>query len=149
MELEPKIEDEPCLPDKKSGKVDHLTETIGRFGPFHAMIYTTMGLSIIIHNWQMFSNKFYTHKTNFWCAKPESHSDLEVSKWLNLSSPLMLMNNEYKFDRCSWFDIGWGTFQPRTFQPGQSEVEMSGVEMSLFHLGLKSPGLKCTFSTWG
>ena len=96
MELKQKNEEEVCLPDKKKGKFDHLTEIIGIFGPFHMIINTTLALSVIIHNWQMFSNKFYTHKPNFWCARPDSQSDLNISKWLNLSSPLKLVNNEYE-----------------------------------------------------
>ena len=122
MELEQKTEEDevclskPCnlpLSNKKSHKIDHLTEIIGVFGPFHAMICTSIGLSIIIHNWQMFSNKFYTHKTDFWCARPENYSDLSVSKWLNLSSPLKVVKNEYEFDRCSMFDINYSNISIR------------------------------------
>ena len=113
MELEPKIEDEPCLPDKKSGKVDHLTEIIGRFGPFHAMIYTAIGLSIVIHGWQMFSNKFYTYKTNFWCAKPNSLENLSINDWLNLSAPLKYVNYEEGISQCEKFNVTYSNISKR------------------------------------
>ena len=113
MELEVKIEDEPCLPDKKSGKVDHLTETIGRFGPFHAIIYTAIGLSIVIHGWQMFSNKFYTYKTNFWCAKPNSLENLSINDWLNLSAPLKYVNYEEGISQCEKFNVTYNNISKR------------------------------------
>ena len=53
----------------------------------------------------MLSNKFYTYETEFWCARPKSQSDLSVSKWLNLSSPLNNHNDESQFDHCSQFDV--------------------------------------------
>ena len=73
--------------DEENHDIDHLTKIIGVFGPFHAMVYTAIGLSIIIHGWQMFSNKFYTYDTDFWCKKPESLSELSTKDWLHLSAP--------------------------------------------------------------
>ena len=107
MELKQKNEEEDCIPDKKSGKFDHLTEIIGIFGPFHMIINTTLALSVIIHNWQMFSNKFYTYEPNFWCARPENQIDLSGSNWLNLSSPLKSVDDKYEFDKCLQFDIDY------------------------------------------
>ena len=72
LEKESREKREAGLTEDKNNKLDHLTKIIGPFGPFHAIIYTAIGLSIVIHGWQMFSNKFYTYKTNFWCAKPNS-----------------------------------------------------------------------------
>ena len=146
MELEKTNEEDqvclskPCnLPlSKKSHKIDHLTEIIGVFGPFHAMICTSIGLSIIIHNWQMFSNKFYTYEPNFWCARPESEIDLSGSNWLNLSSPLNSVDNEYEFDKCLQFDIDYKNIDVRpeentsTILCSSWEYETEPFDVSLF-----------------
>ena len=37
-------ENKACLPGKKDNKhVDHITDIIGIFGPFHAVFYTAIG----------------------------------------------------------------------------------------------------------
>ena len=37
-------ENKACLPGKKGNKhVDHITDIIGIFGPFHAVFYTAIG----------------------------------------------------------------------------------------------------------
>ena len=105
-------EEEACLPDKKAHKVDHLTEIIGIFGPFHLIIYVVMGLSIIIHGWQMFSNKFYTYPTNFWCQRPMSQANLTTELWLNLSTPLK-HGSEDEFDKCLIFDVDYSSINTR------------------------------------
>ena len=94
-------------PDEENHNVDHLTKIIGVFGPFHAMVYTAIGLSIIIHGWQMFSNKFYTYDTDFWCKKPESLSELSTKDWLHLSAPMKTVGNKTVHSHCEMFDIDY------------------------------------------
>ena len=102
------------LSDRKTHKVDHLTEIIGVFGLFHAVFYMAIAFSIVIHAWQMFSNKFYTHKTDFWCAKPENQVNLSTKSWLNLSAPrLKLGNDERGFGQCEIFDVDYSTITTR------------------------------------
>ena len=109
------IENEACLPPdkKKAHKVDHLTEIIGVFGPFHLIIYLAMSLSIILHGWQMFSNKFYTYPTDFWCERPLSQGNFTKDTWLNISAPLKLVKNAYEFDKCAIFDIDFDGLNTR------------------------------------
>ena len=62
----------------------------------------------------MFSNKFYTYKTDFWCAKPETQVNLSTKAWLNLSAPrLKLGNDESGFGQCEIFDIDYSTITTR------------------------------------
>ena len=96
-------------PDEENHNVDHLTKIIGVFGPFHAMVYTAIGLSIIIHGWQMFSNKFYTYDTDFWCKKPVSLSELSTKDWLHLSAPMKAVGNETVYSQCEMFDIDYNS----------------------------------------
>ena len=98
-------------------KFDHITKIIGAFGPYHAMIYSVIGLSIIIHGWQMFSNKFYTYKTDFWCAKPKSLANLSKTDWLNLSAPLEYIPNTEEISQCTMFNV---TYSNITRRPDES-----------------------------
>lgn len=49
---------------------DLLLDIIGHFGRFQLFWCCLTGLSVLIHGWQMLSNKFYTHRVDFWCARP-------------------------------------------------------------------------------
>ena len=76
-------------------------------------IYTvSIGLTIIIHNWQMLSNKFYTHKTDFWCSRP-SYSNFSVEDWRKLSTPWKIGSNESDFDNCQIFNVNFSTISTR------------------------------------
>ena len=92
------------------GHLDHLTEIIGPFGLFHAVVYTTLGLSISLHCWQSFANKFYTYPTDFWCAKPQNLANLTLQEWKNLSAP---MNDDGQFDNCHIFDVNYDAISTR------------------------------------
>ena len=39
-----------------------MTEVIGAVGPFQIVWHLVLGLSIVIHAWQMFANKWLTYK---------------------------------------------------------------------------------------
>ena len=43
---------------------DPMTEVIGPVGPFQIVWHVVLGLSIIIHAWQMFANKWLTYKVH-------------------------------------------------------------------------------------
>ncbi len=111
MEAESLNQEKPKSPDgkkekKKMHKVDHLTEIIGVFGRFHGLVYTIIGITISMHAWQMMSNKFFTRKTESWCARPDSLSGIPIDLWLNLSAPIK--NNESgEFDRCRIFNVDY------------------------------------------
>ena len=113
LEKESRKKSEAGLTEDKNNKLDHLTKIIGPFGPFHAIIYTAIGLSIVIHGWQMFSNKFYTYKTNFWCAKPNSLENLSINDWLNLSAPLKYVNNAEGISQCEKFNVTYSNISKR------------------------------------
>lgn len=55
--------------DKDAIHKDFLTKIIGLFGPFHFVVYTTLAMTISLHSWQMMANKFYTYKTDHFCAR--------------------------------------------------------------------------------
>ena len=96
---------EKDLAGKKAKQEDQITDIIGVFGPYQAVLFTVFGLTIVIHNWQMLSNKFYAYKTDYWCARPENLQHLNIENWLNLSSPLINGTNE--FDKCAMFDVDY------------------------------------------
>ena len=49
MELSKLNENKACLSGKKDNKhVDHITDIIGIFGPFHAVFYTAIGTVYIL-----------------------------------------------------------------------------------------------------
>ena len=55
----------------------------------------------------MFSNKFYTYDTDFWCKKPESLLELSKKDWLHLSAPMKTVGNETVHSQCEMFDIDY------------------------------------------
>ena len=91
--------------EAKDDDSDFITDIIGQFGPFHAVTYTIMGLSIVIHCWQMMANKFYTYKTDFYCSKPPDLNHWSLDQWRNISAPKVL--DEY--DRCAIFHVNYST----------------------------------------
>ena len=109
----------------KEDKVDHLTEIIGLFGPYQAILYTVIGITISMHCWQMMSNKFFTYKTEYWCSRPENLRHLDVQIWLNLSSP-MLENGE--FDKCAVFDVDYTNLKSRPDQKSVPTVPCTSWE---------------------
>lgn len=103
----------PPLPNPdekmKHPEEDHITEIIGMFGPFHAFFYFITALCYCLHCWQMMANKFYTHPTEYWCARPASHADLSPEEWMNISAPMDATGN---YDRCAVFDMDFtGIYQ--------------------------------------
>ena len=67
------------------------------------------GLSVMSHSWQMMANKFYTDKTEYWCARPDNLSHLSSEEWMNMSSPIV----DGEFDRCHVFDIKYESHSKR------------------------------------
>ena len=61
------------------------------------------------HSWQMMVNKFYTDKTEYWCARPDNLSHLSSEEWMNMSSPIV----DGEFDRCHVFDIKYESHSKR------------------------------------
>ena len=61
------------------------------------------------HSWQMMANKFYTYKTEYWCARPDNLSHLSSEEWMNMSSPIV----DGEFDRCHVFDIKYESHSER------------------------------------
>ena len=61
------------------------------------------------HSWQMMANKFYTDKTEYWCARPDNLSHLSSEEWMNMSSPIV----DGEFDRCHVFDIKYESHSVR------------------------------------
>ena len=61
------------------------------------------------HSWQMMANKFYTDKTEYWCARPDNLSHLSPEEWMNMSSPIV----DGEFDRCHVFDIKYESHSKR------------------------------------
>ena len=57
----------------------------------------------------MFSNKFYTYDTDFWCKKPESLLELSKKDWLHLSAPMKTVGNETVHSQCEMFDIEYNS----------------------------------------
>lgn len=93
-------------------EMDHVTEIVGTFGPFHATVYTLLGLTISIHYWQMTCNKFLTYPTDFHCSMPQHlENTVDLEMWLNMSSPILEGNI---YDRCNIFDID---YQNATVRP--------------------------------
>ena len=106
MELEHLQKSENTEEKKSKPKnSDFITDVIGIFGLFHAVTYTIMGLSLSIHCWQMMVNKFYTYKTDFWCARPDSHRHLSVEEWRNISAPRILE----EYDQCFVYDVDYNS----------------------------------------
>ena len=97
---------EKALAGKKAKQEDQITDIVGVFGPYQAVLFTICGLAIVIHNWQMLANKFYTYKTDFWCARPENLKHLNIENWLNLSSPLINGTTD-EFNKCAMFDVDY------------------------------------------
>ncbi len=104
--------------DPSSSKLDHLTAIIGIFGPFHAVIYSIIGLTISMHTWQMMCNKFLTYPTDFWCQRPEMFQNLSLEEWLNISTPL---TKDGKFDKCNIFDVDFAQISER---PDETTTEV-------------------------
>ena len=102
-------------PQSKKDDSDFITDIIGQFGPFHAVTFTIMGLSIVIHCWQMMANKFYTYQTDFWCARPQSFQNHTQDQWRNLSAPKIL--DEY--DRCAIFEMDY-SYSNLVVRPGEN-----------------------------
>ena len=50
--------------EKEEFHRDPMTEVIGAVGPFQIVWHVVLGLSIVIHAWQMFANKWLTYKVN-------------------------------------------------------------------------------------
>ena len=48
--------------EKEEFHRDPMTEVIGAVGPFQIVWHVVLGLSIVIHAWQMFANKWLTYK---------------------------------------------------------------------------------------
>ena len=55
--------------EKEEFHRDPMTEIIGPVGPFQIVWHVVLGLSIIIHAWQMFANKWLTYKVRT-CLSP-------------------------------------------------------------------------------
>ena len=73
-----------------------------------------IGLTIIIHNWQMLSNKFYTNKTDFWCSRPSEFANFSVENWRKLSTPWKKIgSSESDFDNCQIFNVNFSTITTR------------------------------------
>jgi hypothetical protein len=51
--------------DKEEFHRDPMTDVIGPAGPFQIMWHLVLGLSVAVHAWQMFANKWLTYKVNF------------------------------------------------------------------------------------
>ena len=51
-----------------------MTEVIGAVGPFQIVWHLVLGLSIVIHAWQMFANKWLTYKV-------QGFSDNVAASW--------------------------------------------------------------------
>ena len=108
MEVE-KLQKEAKDKKKKDDDSDFITDIIGQFGPFHAVTYSIMGLSLMIHCWQMMVNKFYTYKTDFYCARPPDLNHWSLDQWRNLSAPKVLDD----YDRCTTFHVNYSTIEIR------------------------------------
>ena len=61
----------------------------------------------------MMSNKFYTYKTDFWCARPKTHTNFSIETWRNLSTPYIIEGKETKFDNCKIFDVNYNSISER------------------------------------
>ena len=61
----------------------------------------------------MMSNKFYTYKTDFWCARPESHANFTIEEWQHLSAPYIFEGNKSVFEKCEIFDVDYSTISKR------------------------------------
>ena len=55
-------EDDADAMEKEEFHRDPMTEVIGAVGPFQIVWHVVLGLSIVIHAWQMFANKWLTYK---------------------------------------------------------------------------------------
>ena len=105
---------EKDLAGKKAKQEDQITDIIGVFGPYQAVLFTIFGLTIVIHNWQMLSNKFYTNKTDFWCSRPSEFANFSVEDWRKLSAPWKSgSSNESDFDNCKIFNVNFSTISIR------------------------------------
>ena len=51
--------------EKEEFHRDPMTEVIGAVGPFQIVWHVVLGLSIVIHAWQMFANKWLTYKVQW------------------------------------------------------------------------------------
>ena len=96
----PSIDDGMMMENEK----DAQTELTGAFGPWQGIIFTVCGLSVILHGWQMLSNKFLTYSIDHWCERPEMYKGGSIEEWLNISSPLL---DDGTFDRCHRFDLDY------------------------------------------
>ena len=83
---------------------DLQSELIGAFGLWQIGIFTILGLSIIIHGWQMLANKFLTYPIDHWCARPAQYANFTIEMWLNISAPLLA---DGTFDRCNSFELDY------------------------------------------
>ncbi len=90
--------------NNKSHELDHITEITGVFGRFHGVAFFVIGLTIILHTWQQMVNKFYTYKTEHWCARPDGLENIPVDLWLNLSAPI---KESGQLSRCRIFNMDY------------------------------------------
>ena len=135
-------EDEHEAPDIIA---DQITSIIGKHGLWHWMIWIVTGLSIIIHGWQSMANKFLTHNTDHWCARPDLYSNLSLQEWANISSPIL---TDGQFDRCNIYDFDYSNSGIQRPDESWPTIPCTRWEYVAEHFQVIRPIVSKVFSKW-